>query len=108
MKFDYIIIGGSLAGCLTAVLKRRGGYRVALVERRGFLGNSFTASLRLYEELKRSKNQDVHELLALMRKEDGDILEVSDIKRRLLDWIEDNGVEVFFSLEPCAVFLGNL
>lgn len=105
MKFDYIIIGGSLAGCLTAVLKRRGGYRVALVERRGFLGNSFTASLRLYEELKRSKNQDVHELLALMRKEDGDILEVSDIKRRLLDWIEDNGVEVFFSLEPCAVFL---
>lgn len=144
-KFDDIIWGGSLLGCVAAVLRSRSGRRVAIVERRGFLGCDITGTLRLYEELKPlSEIPDLKELWELLTKAGGNALsagkegnagqggsalsageegnagqggnalsakqtdsalQAGEMKRRLLDWVEENGVEVFFALEPCAVLL---
>ncbi len=121
--FDDIIYGGSLAGCLAAVRRRREGRRVALVERRGFLGCDLTGTLRMDADFwetsgKQAKDPAKQELLALLGGEALErntvleegvglkrwgMLEIGEIKRRLLDWVEENGVEVFFCLEPCAI-----
>lgn len=105
-KFDYIICEGSLAGCLAAVYERRKGHSVALVERRGFLGSDITATLRMtsVEEIN-CKYHIVTELISLLKNETGSLKENGEMKRSLLDWVEENGVEVFFAQEPCALLM---
>lgn len=74
---DYVIYGGGLAGCKAAVAAARRGYRVALVERRNYLG--------------------------------GDHLENADrpgeMKKELLRELTENGVEVLFGLDACALLM---
>ncbi|HJA91580.1 MAG TPA: FAD-dependent oxidoreductase [Candidatus Eisenbergiella merdipullorum] len=103
--FDYIIYEGSLAGCLAAVEMSRRGCSVALIERRGFLGSDITATFHEYDGNKDSSHPVVREMLDLCRDEGGHPAEIGDIKRKLLDWVEENNVQVFFFLEPCALFL---
>lgn len=104
--FDYVIYEGSLAGCLTAVEMSRKGYSVALVERRGFLGCDITATFRKYEEKRKYIEPDiVKEMEGLWKKENGCPEEIGEIKRKLLDWVEENKVAVFFYLDPCALLL---
>lgn len=104
--FDYIIYEGSLAGCLTAVYESRKGYRVALIERRGFLGSDITATLRMVSLMEKNyKYHIVKELIFLLKNETGGFKNNGEMKRCLLDWVEENGVEVFLAQEPCALLL---
>ncbi len=104
--FDYIIFEGSMAGCLAAVYESRKGHSVALVERRGFLGSDITATLRMVSFHENDfKHEIVRELMNLLKNEDRTFADNGEIKRRLLDWLEQNGVEVFFAQEPCALLL---
>ena len=45
MRFDLLVVGGTLEGCIAAVVAARSGYKVVLIENSGSLGGLATNGL---------------------------------------------------------------
>ncbi len=103
-QLDTIIIGGSLAGCLTACKLARQGSRVLLIEPRTYLGHEITATYRPWIQKESIKNlpPNIKEILfdhddTAMQGEDDEIpLSIGAIKKNLLHLLRDTGVRVLF------------
>lgn len=62
MKYDLLIIGGGLAGCIAAINSAKFGFKTLLIEKNSFLGGSATGSL-VFPMMKNIQNSKSYENL---------------------------------------------
>ncbi len=106
-EYDVIVVGGGPAGIGTAITSGRRGLKTLLIERYGFLGGTWTASLvnPFFDSL--DKEGLVKELVDDLKSRDsfgafwGITYNFETMKRLLDEKVQDAGVEVLFHTRFC-------
>ncbi len=103
MKYDLLIIGGGIAGCIAAINSAKLGLKTLLIEKNSFLGGSATGSL-VFPMMKNIQNSYSYKFLmnylgkAAFTFKDGNIgwFNPEILKCKLDELLKNNGVEVLF------------
>jgi len=112
IKFDYIIYGTSLSGCLLAIKKANAGARVLLVNNFGFPGGLITESLSCFQTVKNLKSELLQNLFSsikndsygiLYEKNYNFILNPESVKFHLQGAIEKSEIVTLFHATPVKI-----